>query len=106
MIREYATHQKVLKGQTLNSVQQAIRPFIEDYLRLRFPGRFPDHAHIFEMANAIRDAGPGDPLATSVDDLFELNEYTRPNMHGGGAPPVQGELRAHCRKIVAIVGCY
>jgi len=47
MIRQYATHQKILKGQTLNSVQQAIRPFIEDYLRLRFPGRFPDQAYIF-----------------------------------------------------------
>jgi len=69
---EYATHQKILKGQTLNTVQQAIRPFIEDYLRLRFPGRFPNQAHIFEMANAIRDAGPGDPLATSVADLFAL----------------------------------
>ena len=106
MIREYATHQKVLKGQTLNGVQQAIRPFMEDYLRLRFPGRFPDQAHIFEMANTIRDAGPGDPLITFVADLLALNEYTRPNMHGGGVSPVQGELRVHCRKVVDIVGSY
>ena len=106
MIREYASHQKILKGQTLNSVQQAIRPFMEDYLRLRFPGRFPDQAHIFEMAGVVRDAGAGDPLAAHVADLFELNEYTRPNMHGGGIAPVPGELRAHCRKVVAIVGSY
>ncbi|MCQ1856001.1 AAA family ATPase [Neorhizobium galegae] len=106
MIREYATHQKVLKGQSLNSVKQAIRPFLEDYLRLRFPGRFPDGAQIVAMAAAIRDAGSDDPLAKFVPDLLALNEYTRENMHGGAASPVAGELRAHCRKIVAIVGSY
>lgn len=106
MIREYATHGTLLKGQTLNSVKQSIRPFIEDYLRLRFPGRFADQAQIFEMASSIRDAGAGDPIAGFVADLFALNEYTRPNMHGGGDQPVSSELRVHCRKIVAVVGSY
>lgn len=106
IIREYSSHQKLLKGQTLNSVHQAIRPFLEDYLRLRFPGRFPDQAHIYEMANAISEAGPDDPLAAHAADLLAINEYTRPNMHGGAAAPSAGELRAHCRKVVAIVGSY
>lgn len=106
LIREYASHQKLLKGQTLNSVHQSIRPFMEDYLRLRFPGRFPDQSHIHDMANAIRDAGATAPMADHVADLYALNEYTRPNMHGGGNAPVPGELRAHCRKVVAIVGSY
>lgn len=106
MIREYATHQKILKQQTLNTVHQAIRPFLEDYLRLRFPGRFPDQAHIFEMANTLKEAGEGDPMADSVPDLLALNEYTRTNMHGGGSAPVPGELRAHCKKVVAIIGSY
>jgi wobble nucleotide-excising tRNase len=106
MIREYATHHKVLKGQTLNTVHQAIRPFMEDYLRLRFPGRFLDKAHFFDMAKAIQDAGSEDPLAASVANLFALNEYTRPNMHGGGVVPVPGELRAHCRMVIGIVGSY
>ncbi|MHA6641815.1 AAA family ATPase [Mesorhizobium sp. A623] len=106
MIREYATHQKILKGQTTNSIKQAIRPFLEDYLRLRFPGRFPDQTHIFEMAGSIRDAGQTDPLAHAVVHLFALNEYTRPNMHGGGDAPIPSELRTHCRKVVAIVGSY
>ncbi|MCC0805958.1 AAA family ATPase [Methylobacterium sp. W2] len=106
IIREYASHKKLLKGQSLNSIHQCIRPFMEDYLRLRFPGRFADQAHIFEMANAVRDAGPTDPLATSVSDLFALNEYTRSNMHGGGNPPTEVELRAHCQKVVSIVGSY
>ena len=105
-IREYASHQKLLKGQTLNSVQQSIRPFLEDYLRLRFPGRFTDQAHIYDMATEIRDAGNTDPLSNHVEDLFALNEYTRPNMHGGGSAPVPGELRMHCRKVVGMVGSY
>lgn len=73
---------------------------------MRFPGRFGDQAHIFEMANAIKGAGDSDPMAGAVSDLFALNEYTRPNMHGGGTTPVPGELRAHCKKVVAIVGSY
>lgn len=106
MIREYASHQKILRGQTLNNIKQAIRPFLEDYLRLRFPGRFPEQAHIFEMAGSIRDAGPSDPLAHAVADLLALNEYTRGNMHGGGDVPVPSELRTHCRKVVSLVGSY
>lgn len=106
MIREYATHQTLLKQQTLNTIHQAIRPFLEDYLRLRFPGRFGDQAYIFEMANAIKGAGDSDPMAGAVSDLFALNEYTRPNMHGGGTTPAPGELRAHCKKVIAIVGSF
>lgn len=105
-IREYATHGTLLNGETLNSIHQAIRPFLEDYLRVRFPGRFADQAHIFEMANAIQAAGSSDPMAQYVADLLALNEYTRPNMHGGGTTPVPSELRAHCRKVVKIVGSY
>ncbi|WDR06579.1 AAA family ATPase [Devosia rhodophyticola] len=106
MIREYASHQKILKGQTLNSIKQAIRPFLEDYLRLRFPGRFPARAQIFEMAQSIQNAGRDDPLSHSTTNLFALNEYTRSNMHGGGDAPVPNELRTHCQKVVAIVGSY
>lgn len=106
VIREYASQGSLLKGQTLNSIHQSIRPFLEDYLRVRFPGRFPDQAHIFEMANAIQAAGASDPMAPHVADLLALNEYTRPNMHGGGATPVPTELRTHCRKVVKIVGSY
>jgi hypothetical protein len=106
MIREYATHGVALNNLPLNSIHQAIRPFLEDYLRVRFPGRFPDQAHIFEMANSIQEAGSSDPMARHVADLFALNEYTRPNMHGGGSVPVPSELRTHCRKVVQIVGSY
>ncbi|WP_038366275.1 AAA family ATPase [Bosea sp. UNC402CLCol] len=105
-IREYASHQNLLPGLTLNSVHQSIRPFLEDYLRLRFPGRFPDQCFISDMAVEIQKAGSSDPMAAHVSDLFALNEYTRPNMHGGGTNPQPTELRAHCRKVVAIVGSY
>ena len=106
IIREYAAQKKVLKGQTLNSIHQSIRPFLEDYLRLRFPGRFPDQSQIFEMTNAIDKSGQSDPLAPYVNDLLALNEYTRTNMHGGGMVPDPAELRAHCRKVVNIIGSY
>tara|TARA_R110000803_G_scaffold17030_2_gene46408 strand:- start:195 stop:2444 length:2250 start_codon:yes stop_codon:yes gene_type:complete len=106
IIREYATHGKPLKGESENSVLQAIRPFLEDYIRARFPGRFGDKAMLAEMIEAITDAGSDDPLYTSVSDLTSLNEYTRPNMHGGGTTPDEDALRAQCRKVVGIIGAY
>ena len=59
-----------------------------------------------EMIEAITDAGSDDPLYTSVSDLTSLNEYTRPNMHGGGTTPDEDALRAQCRKVVGIIGAY
>lgn len=106
MIREFAGQGIPLKGTTIESVVQAIRPFLEDYIKARFPGRFAAHEQIVPMTDAIRQAGQSDPLFGSVEDLLSLNEYTRVNMHGGGQAPDPVALRAQAKKVVAIVGKY
>lgn len=106
MIRSYASHGVLLPDATLSSVKQAIRPFLEDYLKLRFPGRFVDGEQISAMAKAVKDAGVDDPLHSSADALIALNEYTRPNMHGGADNPDPDELRAQGKKLLRIVDSY
>ena len=106
IIREYASHGTLLVNVTHVSILQAIRPFLEDYIRARFPGRFDKAEMLFGMITAIQTAGADDPLHGSIDDLNSLNEFTRPNMHGGGQSPDPVALRAQCQKVVRIVGRY
>ncbi len=105
-IREYANHGKLLKDVTEVALIKDMRPFLEDYIRARYPGRFTDQKLLFKMAEAIKQAGNADPMFNSVADLISLNEYTRPNHHGGGQVPDPTELRAQCKKIVRIIDAY
>jgi wobble nucleotide-excising tRNase len=106
MIREFAGQGKLLKDVDLTGLVQAIRPFLEDYIRARFPGRFDANTNLFPMIEAIEKAGHDDPLYGYVEDLKALNEYTRPNMHGGGKPPDSTALRAQCKRVMKVVGSY
>lgn len=106
IIRQFASHGTLLTNATEVGVLQSIRPFMEDYLRARFPGRFPAQQGISDMARAIESAGTDDPLFGSVQDLLAINEYTRTSMHGGGAIPDPTALRAQCKKVVRIVSQY
>ena len=106
IIREYAGHGTLLKNVNELTVLQAVRPFLEDYIRARFPGRFGEMVMLDAMTTAIEDAGNSDPLFACVGDLRALNEYTRPNMHGGGQAPHSDALRAQCQRVVSIIGTY
>tara|TARA_R110001606_G_scaffold346930_1_gene496198 strand:- start:1507 stop:3474 length:1968 start_codon:yes stop_codon:yes gene_type:complete len=105
-IREFARQKNLLDPDSDETLHQAIRPFLEDYLRNRFPGRFGDSTHLFEMANIIEGAGNQDPMFSHVHDLQELNNYSRRSMHGGDSQSSPDELQAQCRKVVRIVGEY
>ena len=106
IIREYASHGTLLKNITEVSVLQAIRPFLEDYIRARFPGRFQPLVMLDAMIGAVEGVGAADPLFPYVADLRALNEYTRPNMHGGGQAPNPDALRAQCNRVIGIIGTY
>jgi len=105
-IREYAQRQTVLADFTELSLIQALRPFLEDYIRARFPGRFQSSDMLTAMTDAIEAAGATDAMFNSVTDLRDINEYTRPNHHGGATTPDPIELRTYCKKIVKIIGSY
>ena len=105
-IREYASQRILLDPNSDESLHQAIRPFLEDYLRNRFPGRFDESDLLYEMAKEIEHAGLGDPLFPHIENLFELNNFSRGSMHGGESASTSDELQAQCRKVVRIVGDY
>ncbi len=105
-IREYAQRQTVLADFTELSLIQALRPFLEDYIRARFPGRFQNNDMLTAMTDAIEAAGATDAMFNSVADLRDINEYTRPNHHGGSTMPDPIELRTYCKKVVRIIGAY
>jgi wobble nucleotide-excising tRNase len=106
IVREFAAQGVPIKGQSIKGTAQAIRPFLEDYMRARMPGRFGDTALISAMLPEIETAGASDPLFTAIADLSALNEYSRRYMHAGSPDPDQGELKAQCQKVIRIVGEY
>jgi wobble nucleotide-excising tRNase len=105
-IREYAGTGNLLKDTTVESLVKDIRPFLESFLKARFPGRFAELVMLDGMINEVEMAGASDPAFKDVASLRALNEFTRPNHHGGAVTPDAGAVRAQCKRVVAIVGSY
>jgi hypothetical protein len=59
-----------------------------------------------DMAKEIEAAGSDDPLFKHISAFRAINEYSRDNMHGGASVPDPGQLRAQCKRIVAVIGSY
>jgi len=105
-IREFARCGQFLQSVTAESLVKDLRPFLEDYMRARFPGRFATLVMLDEMTNQVESAGDSDPLYDKVSDLRALNEFTRDSMHGGAAIPNPVALRAQCKKVASLIGAY
>lgn len=105
-IRYNADTGNFLKGCSAESLVKELRPFTEEFVKLRYPGRFGPLVMLEAMADEIAAAGQGDPLFKDVADLKALNVYSRQYMHGGAAPPDPDQLRAQCGRIVDIIGHY
>ncbi|MCX7318861.1 MAG: AAA family ATPase [Hyphomicrobiales bacterium] len=103
-IREYAKHGRFLKGSTPETLVKDLRPFLEDYVRARYPGRFAPLVMLDEMTTEIERSGISDSLYGSISDLRAINEYSRDNMHGGASIPDADQLRGQCRRVCAIMG--
>jgi wobble nucleotide-excising tRNase len=105
-IREYARCGQFLQNVTAESLVKDLRPFLEDYMRARFPGRFAPLIMLDEMTNQVEAVGINDPMYSKISDLRSLNEFSRDHMHGGAALPNPAALRAQCRKVASIIGAY
>lgn len=105
-IREFAGTGTFLKDSNADSLVKDIRPFLENYVRARCPGRYEPKVMLGEMVEDIEITGSADPLYKDVDKLRALNEYTRPYMHGSMNNPGSTELRAQCRKVISVIGSY
>ena len=105
-IRAYASTGQHLSGCTPALLASDIRVFVEEYIDLRFPGRFAARTLLGAMVDEIDEAGSADHLYGHRADLRSLNEFSRPDHHRGTSPPEPTELRAQCKKVVKIVGAY
>lgn len=105
-IREYASSGILLPGTTEESLVKDLRPFVEGYIRARFPARFDTLVMLDEMTNQIESAGPDDPLYKDVSSLRAINEFARDSMHAGAQLPDPVQLRAQCKRVVSIMGAY
>jgi wobble nucleotide-excising tRNase len=105
-IRHYANAGQFLADTNVDSLITDLRPFLEDFIKLRFPGRFGPLQMLDEMVGLIEGTGVDDPLYRDVRDLRALNEYTRANHHGGASRPDRDALRAQCRRVISILGRY
>ncbi|MDK2464139.1 MAG: hypothetical protein QI223_05150, partial [Candidatus Korarchaeota archaeon] len=94
-------------GELLN-VAKCIRPLLEAYLRVRCPTKFTARQSLGDMIQRIREERRTQPdLLTDIDlqELEELNEYSRGFHHGGGrtGPVDDAELRAYAERALALV---
>lgn len=66
-------------------VSRSLRPFLEDYLRQRFPGEFAVDEWLGQMADRIDSCGPNDALASMKAELADIRlvaKATNPRHHG------------------------
>ncbi len=105
-IRAYASTGQHLTDCTPALLAGDIRVFVEEYIDLRFPGRFAARTLLGAMVDDIDAAGDSDHLHVHRQDLRSLNEFSRPDHHRGTSPPDPTQLRAQCRKVVKIIGSY
>ena len=92
------------------TVVRLIRPFAEDYIRYRFPGRFGPQHWLGDMLQAISSADDDDALAalkSQYDDLDAANIFSAPYMHGGTAgssAPDEPALELHVKNVLRLAG--
>ncbi len=106
-IRALADYYNAGEGDPRDVINK-IRPVLESHARLLYPKQFGDREMLGGMIATIRkDAAH--PLATIVDDMENLNEYTKRYHHGENPQAAleqinDGELQGFVKKTLAITG--
>ena len=90
-----------------------IRPIIEGYCRRAHPIDFDGRATLGAIIGKIREVGADHPLYVLLDELNELNIYSRRYHHTDGPEPAgtvaepidNTELTAYAKRALRIAGC-
>jgi len=95
-------------GADLVNVARSIRPYVEGYLRFRFPMEFANVRMLGEMMRLIRESTSGElnALKGSLSTLDDLNTYSRRFHHGDAQPvpaPNETELRTFAGRAINYV---
>ena len=99
----------------LRDVARKIRPVLEGFLRLRYPGHFTDGEWLGDFIGKIRDADETSslvPLRTILEELTSVNDYSKKYHHEqnpgrADTEPINDcELQGYVRRTLLIVGGY
>lgn len=90
---------------------QKVRPVLEGFCRNLYPSQFTDRDMLGAMIAKIRADGKTHQLHEILDDLDDLNAYTRRYHHGENPnaatePLDDGELRGSVKRTLTLVGCF
>lgn len=104
MLQEFYSEKEGLE----RDVVQKMRPVLETYCRFVCP-EFSANDNLGEIVGRVRRAGQQHPLYSVLDDLDELNDYTRRYHHGENQnsatePISEGELNSYVKRTLKIVG--
>lgn len=93
-------------GTDLVMVARSIRPYVEGYLRIKYPDRFPSGIMLGTFIKAVREADSGNELAklrSRLGDLEDLNAFARRFPHDNPGRTTEPEVRAYVEKAFAFV---
>lgn len=97
------------EGNRLDVVQK-LRPVLEGYCRNVCPTQFGEEEMLGSMIGKVRAAGAAHSLSGIVEDLEEINTYSRryhhaDNPNAASEPIDDGELQGYVRRTLRLVGC-
>ncbi len=96
-------------GSDVIAVASRVRPYVEDYVRHKYPGEFRGLMTLGDCIQKIREAPGSDGVGAfkpKLQELEDINEFGRRFMHGGStapAPPSEAELEAYVRRSITLV---
>lgn len=99
----------VPKGTDLASIARRIRPYVEDYVRHKYPGDFSGGAMLGQCIEAIRSASSTDGAGAfkpKLAELEDINDFGKRFMHSDGQPAGQvseQELQTFAKRAIALV---
>jgi len=70
--------------QQLRNVARCIRPLLEGYLRLRFPGKFTESEWLGDFIKKIENASNGEPLSNmklQLNELKDIKDFSKKYHH-------------------------
>lgn len=109
LLKNFLDH-GVPDGTDLTGVARRIRPYVEDYIRHKYPGDFEGIATLGKCIEKIKSLpmttqGAG-AFQAKVGELADINSFGSRFMHSDGtpvAPPSDREVRTFATRAIALV---
>ena len=91
------------KDLNLIDVSRKIRPVLEGYIRRRFPAHHRTNERLGEMIEKIRELADLHPAFPIIDELEEINEFSRTYHHASKGETNDNQLYNYVRRTINIV---